>query len=209
MAQNNNAPTAPSDNDPLNLQDIDRQIRINRLREELNKLAGHEVCIGQADQCPPEILEQFLESVLAFERAETTTHLELLRRDGIQPRPADKLDDASLHGELWKVIRGLEKLGTFLSNTNHLSDRELYVHLCNDSLNEWAVDLKGNPDAGYCIDLVGSGSDEDIELHMKYYASEENRLHWLQRFPDYPMPPHEDPPYDRDRFLPRRGPPWD
>jgi hypothetical protein len=205
----NNASSVPSDNDPLNLEETDRQIRISRLRDEINKVTGEEVLFGQSDHCPPEILEKFLEQVLEIERAKETTHLELLAREGIYLRPPDELNDTALHDELWQLIRGLEKLRTFLYRTNHLSDRELYTHLWTDSLRESTFDLKGNPDAGCGIDILGGGSDEDIDLDMKYYADEEERARWLKGFPDYQMPPHEDPPYDRDRFLPRRGWPWD
>jgi hypothetical protein len=55
------------------------------------------------------------------------------------------------------------------------------------------------------IDLIGSGSEEDIYLWMKYYADEETRRQWKSDFPDYEMPEHEDPPYDRDRHLPGAG----
>lgn len=40
---------------------------------------------------------------------------------------------------------------------------------------------------------------------MKYYADEETRRQWKNDFPDYEMPEHEDPPYDRDRLLPGAG----
>jgi hypothetical protein len=42
---------------------------------------------------------------------------------------------------------------------------------------------------------------------MRYYASEEERQHWAAEFPDFPMPPSEKPPYDRDRHLPQPYPP--
>jgi hypothetical protein len=209
MPRNDGASSAPNENDPLNLEDTDRQIRINRLREEIKELAGDEVVFGKSSDCPPEILEQFLQQVLDVERAQATTHLDLLARQGIRLRPPDELDDAHLHDELWELIRVLEQQRTFIYHTNHLSDRELYTHLWKCSLREWAIDLKGNPDAGCGIDLLSGGSDEDIELDMKHYASEDERARWLKDFPDYQMPPHEDPPYDRDRFLPRRGWPWD
>jgi len=53
------------------------------------------------------------------------------------------------------------------------------------------------------IDLIGSGSDEDTYLWMKYYAAEETRRQWMADWPDYEMPEHEDPTYDRDRHMPQ------
>jgi hypothetical protein len=55
------------------------------------------------------------------------------------------------------------------------------------------------------IDLIGSGSDEDTYLWMKYYADDDTRRDWPKDFADYEMPEHEDPPYDRDRHLPGAG----
>lgn len=61
------------------------------------------------------------------------------------------------------------------------------------------------PEAGYncTYDLVSSGSDEDTQAWLKYYADEDTRRQWAKDFPDDILPPHEDPPYDRDRHLPQ------
>jgi hypothetical protein len=40
---------------------------------------------------------------------------------------------------------------------------------------------------------------------LKYYASEKYRAWWREDFPEYEIPAHEDPPYDRDRHLPVPG----
>ena len=209
MPHNRDASSVPNENDPLDLEGIDRQIRIKRLQEEIKKVAGEEALFGQSPDCPPEVVERFLEQVLEIERAQSTTQLELLARQGIHLPPPDELDDAHLHDKLWELIRGLEKQNTFLYHTNHLTDRELYTHLWKVSLREWANDLEGNPNATCGIDILGGCSDEDIDLDMKYYGDDEERARWLKDFPDYQMPLHVDPPYDRDRLLPRRGWPWD
>ncbi len=48
-----------------------------------------------------------------------------------------------------------------------------------------------------------SGSERDIHAWLKYYADEETRQRWAEDFPNDVVPPHEDPPYDRDRHLPQ------
>ena len=56
------------------------------------------------------------------------------------------------------------------------------------------------------IDVIGGGSEEDIEIGLRYYDTEEQRGHWAKDFPDDVIPPHEAPPFDRDRHLPGAGP---
>jgi len=38
---------------------------------------------------------------------------------------------------------------------------------------------------------------------MKYYADDDWRQRFQKEFPDFVMPEHEDPLYDRDRLLPQ------
>jgi hypothetical protein len=53
------------------------------------------------------------------------------------------------------------------------------------------------------IDLTGSGSDEDNHVYLRYYADEKYRRDWANDWPDDTVPEHEDPPFDRDRYLPQ------
>ena len=94
-------------------------------------------------------------------------------------------------------------LGTFLHNTNHLSDRELYTELWQEELREPTVLMPENAAFAWHIDMIGSGSEEHLALYMKYYADEEERRNWLKEWPKDVLPEREDPPYDRDRLLPR------
>ena len=174
--------------------------RIAKLREELEKLGG---TTGRIEDVPADIEEEFLRHLLEYETAQPITLLSLLENSGLEiPLPAD-LDDTNLHAKLLEIIERMASMGAYLLHTNHLSDRELYVQLYDDSLREEAVLFPENSSYVYVIDLTGSGSDEDNQVYLKYYADEEHRKQWAFDWPDDPMPSHEDPPFDRDRHLPQ------
>jgi len=174
--------------------------RIAKLREELAKLGGS---TGTIEDVPADIEEEFLRHVLEYETAQPITLLSLLENAGVEiPLPAD-MDDASLHPKLLEIIDHMASMGAYILHTNHLSERELYKQLHDESLREEAVLFPENSSYVYVIDLTGSGSDEDNQVYLKYYADEEHRKQWSADWPDDPMPAHEDPPFDRDRHLPQ------
>jgi len=94
-------------------------------------------------------------------------------------------------------------LPVFIEQTNHLSDRELYRHLWTDSLREETKALPPVANSAWHIQILGSGSEEDNRLYLKYYADDDSRRHGHEDFPDDPLPSPEKPPYDRDRLLPK------
>lgn len=174
--------------------------RIAKLRAELEKLGGTTTSL---ESMPADMEEEFLRHVLEYESAEPITLYRLLENAAVQiPAPTD-LDDATLSTKLLEIIQKLASLGTYLLHTDHLSDRALYEYLYHDGLREEAVLFPENPSYAYIIDLTGSGSDEDNQIYLKYYADEEHRKQWALDWPDDPMPDHENPPYDRDRTLPQ------
>ena len=198
-------------NDPYDLDDddIDQEIRINELKEQANELVGGEMTTWESDDCPPEISEQFWKNVVAYESAPVTSSFQELQEASVDLPPAEQLSDEELPAKLWVLIHRLANLGTYIHSTNHLSDRELYVRLWKDSLREEHPAIPKNSRGSWHIDLIGSGSDEHNLLYLKHYASEETRQGWMKDFPNYVMPPHEDPAYDRDRHLPQWIPPCD
>jgi hypothetical protein len=117
--------------------------------------------------------------------------------------PAAELDDTALNAKLWEVIQALAARSTFLHNTGHLSDRELYTYLTESCFHELTKDVPRGKGWIHGIDILGGCSEEDIELSHRYYSDDEERARWMQSFPDYQMPPKEKPPYDRDRHLPK------
>ena len=114
------------------------------------------------------------------------------------------MTDDELHKKLWEVIRKLAELRVFLYHTDHLNDRELYTALWNSLLREETTIMPLDPDSACHLDIIGSGSEEDIKIGLKFYDDEEERAHWRKSFPEDHTPDHEEPPYDRDRHLPQR-----
>ena len=159
--------------------------------------------IWVSEECPPETAAQFWLSVAAYEQAPWTTHFQELVDAGVELPAPESMDDLQLAAKLSEVVDGLARMRVFLSQTDHLSDRELYTLLWKDTLREPVKDMRRDESSAWHIDFLSGGGEEDTRLYMKYYADEETRRGWLADFPDDEMPPHEEPPYDRDRFLPR------
>jgi hypothetical protein len=118
------------------------------------------------------------------------------------PEP-QSLDDAALTNKLYVVIDRLAQMSVFITSTDHLSDRELYSRLWNSALREEVPEAAYDDGGVSCLDLIIDGSEASARQYMKYYATERDRLDWLERFPDSVLPPHEELPYDRDRHLPK------
>ena len=181
-------------------EETSQEERIAKLRAELERLGGETTTL---QSMPADMEEEFLRHVLEYETAQPISVLRLLENSGVEVSPPEILEQDALTAKLKEVIERMASLGAYLLHTNHLSERELYEYLYHDGLREEAVLFPENPSYAYIIDLTGSGSDDDNQIYLKYYADEEHRRQWAQDWPDDPLPPHEDPPFDRDRLLPQ------
>ena len=148
------------------------------------------------------LLEQFHRHIAEYEAREPGSLFELLPGSGVSLPAPDELDDAQLSAKLWDVIHALAVYRVFLHHTDHLSDRELYTYLWEDQLREPMVLMPENSNYSCHIDVIGSGSEEHMNLWLKYYADEVERQRWLEEWPEDPLPEPEKPLYDRDRRLP-------
>lgn len=188
----------------MNEEEPNQEVRIAKLRAELEKLGG--TALDRLESMPADIEEEFLRHVLEYETAEPVSLLTRLAKSGIEVPPPDQLDDKTLSVKLHEVIYGMAYVGAYLIHTNHLSDRELYEFL-SDCLTEEVVLFPENPDYAYIIDMIGgvgtASGIEDNQTYLKYYADEKARVKWGHDWPGDKIPKHEDPPFDRDRFLPQ------
>jgi hypothetical protein len=174
--------------------------RINKLRAELEKLGGN---TSTLESMPADMEEEFLRHVLEYETAEQISLLRLLENAGLEVPAPETLDDDALKIRLKELTDRMASVGAYVLHTNHLSDRDLYNYLYLDALREETVLFPENPSYAYMIDLTGSGGEDDNQTYLKYYADEEYRRQWAHDWPDDPIPEHEEPPFDRDRFLPQ------
>lgn len=127
--------------------------------------------------------------------------LQRLLDRGLSIPQTETLGDDALKAKLQEIFAALADLRIFLEHTDHLSDRELYDLLCSDVLVSPLMFSPGDTCSAAHVSLTDHGS-ADGDNWLRYYANEEDRQQWLRQWPDYDMPPHVDPAYDRDAMLP-------
>jgi len=185
----------------------DPENKIEALKRRAEELCGGQMEVGRLDEYPSEVAaeveEGFWKHVVDYEEAPWTTNFQQLENAGVSLPAPDSLNDEELTAKLWEVIQKLALLHVFISQTDHLSDRELYTHLWTESLREETKAMPMVAGSAWHIELLGGCSEEDMQLYLKYYADEDWRRQWHKDWPKDPIPAHEDPPYDRDRLLPK------
>lgn len=182
----------------------DQDKRIEDLKRRAEELCDYDrMETVTMDDCPADAEEAFWKQVVDYEEAPWTTHFCQLQSAGVSLPPPNSLNDQELSAKLWEVIHKLALLRVFISETDHLGDRDLYTLLWTDCLREETKLLPPASNAACHIQMLGGCSEEDNRLYLKYYADEDSRQHWRKDFPDDPLPKHVDPPYDRDRLLPK------
>lgn len=181
----------------------DQDKRIEDLKRRAEELCDGQMELCMLEDCSAEVEEAFWKEVVEYEEAPQTTHFHQLESAGVALPPPGSLNDQELTAKLWEVIHKLALLRVFIEQTDHLTDRELYSHLWTDCLREETRLLPPTANSAWHIQILGSGSEEDNRLYLKYYADDASRRRWHEDFPDDLIPAHEDPPCDRDRLLPK------
>lgn len=126
---------------------------------------------------------------------------EILTRHGYEPLPPSELDDRQLPGRLWELLYAAAARRFFFHFTNHLSERDFYILLWEQWLDELTADIPPEAETNTHLDtseLNANGLTPE-EIWLRYYADEGDRI---MLSPGEATTPHEDPPFDRDRFLP-------
>ena len=155
--------------------EVELLLKNARLRDELEPYIDESVSLVHFRQMNLREENSFLESMLAWERAPALPISCWSLPELVLTRPSSQDDDV-LQTLLYDTIQRLFSVRVVLEMTDHLSDRELYTLIYRDILPacEKKVDLPGNYLCWRCLD------ESDHEAWLKYYASETERLQWLE-----------------------------
>lgn len=125
----------------------------------------------------------------------------MLIERGVELPDPSTVSDEELHEVLWRLIEGLASIRIFIESTDHMSDRELYEILWRETVHQTVWFSPDDPWSACHVDFSGS-CGEDLDRFLRYYADDEFRDEWRSDFPEYVVPPREEPPYRRDELLP-------
>jgi len=178
-------------------EEVEHLLRNAQLRDELEPFFDESLTKVNVSTVPTPVENEFLASMLAWERAPVLPIARWFEPELTLPHP-DLLSVNELHDLLWRTVQQLFDKRIVLEFTDHLSDRELYCLVYRDILPspEKKIESAGNYLHWDCADVSGNP-----EAWLEYYASEEERENWAEETGE-PLPPRATPPYPRK--LPRR-----
>jgi hypothetical protein len=181
---------------------VDPETRRREFETRIRELGG---VVGSVPGAEPhtEMINAFLERVLAAETAPHITHREWLRRRGWQFPAPERLRGPQATVELWRLIQALAAASVFIEHTDHLDDAGLYSRLWHDMLDVDEPDIPRTEADAWHWDFAEAGSDNETEW-LTYYAADDEREEWAEMFPEASLPERRPLPYERDRLLPKR-----
>ncbi|MCA9149095.1 MAG: hypothetical protein KDA92_07350 [Planctomycetales bacterium] len=174
------------------------QLLLNaRLRDELEPFLDESVEVVNTRCMPTRLENEYLASMLAWERAPVLPISHWFQPELRLPHP-DSRSDSEVRQLLWETIEALHSKQIVLDFTDHLCDRDLYRLIYRDILPslEKKIERTNTYLHWQCIDV-----NDNPDVWLRYYATEEEREIW-QDETGGTLPPSEDPPY------PRRMPRW-
>ncbi len=176
--------------------EVDLLLRNAQLRDELEPYLDEAVNMVSIRNMSLAEENDFLASILAWERAPTLPISQWFEPELRLPKP-DSLSDAQVHGLLWQTIHQLHSQRIVLDFTDHLTDRQLYCLIIRDILPAYEKRIAEHRNYlhWHCLD------DNDMEGWLRFYATEEERNQWESEN-ECELPPQESPPCPRQ--MPRR-----
>ena len=182
----------PADDDPLGLAQVDRDIAAAKAES------------NPGDPPLADAPNAKLEAQLrASEPDNWTPPAQQLTEQNVPLLPPAELTDDTLTPILWELLHNLSLRGFYVLHTDHLTDRELYAELWTRGLRDPAHLPGRNPRGGWFHDILGRWGDDEMQLWLRFHASDDERAKHAQAWPKDTLPPKEKPPSNRDWRLPK------
>lgn len=169
--------------------EVELLLRNAQLRDELEPYLDEAVDLVSIRHMSLAEENEFLSSILAWERAPTLPISQWFEPELKLPKP-ETLFDLELSSLLWQTIQQLYNQRIVLALTDHLSDRQLYCLIVRDILPayEKRIAEQRNFLHWHCL------QDNDMEGWLKYYATDAERDQWRDENglepPDQQLPPY-------------------
>ena len=181
------------------MSEIDLLMDNARLRDEMEPFLDESVYLVDMNKMSIRIENEFLSSMLAWERAPVLPIGQWFEPELVMPEH-HSLGNEELHQQLHQVIGRLYEKNILLDHTEHLSDRQLYCLIIRDILpaQEKKVVLPQKFLKWQCLDIV-----EDEESWLRFYASQAERVSWAEET-GLKLPPRECLPFKRTMPQHRR-----
>lgn len=182
---------------PEHNDDVDQLMLNARLRDELEPFLDESLEVVNTRLMPTRFENEYLASMLAWERAPVLPISRWFQPELILPHP-DELQDARLHDVLWETIDALHQQQIVLDYTGHLSNRALYCVIYRDILPSLEKKLERTNTFLHwqCLDV-----NRDPETWLRYYATQDEREAWAEETGS-DLPEREPVPFPR--HTPRR-----
>ncbi len=176
--------------------DVELLLKNAHLRDELEPFLDESVDVLSSTRLSLQEENEFLESILAWERAPSLPISKWFEPELVLPSP-DTLSDEEVFSLLWRTIHQLYSQKIALDFTEHLSDRQLYCLLARDILPVYQKKISGSRNFlhWHCLD------DDDMDCWLTFYANEDEREQWSLETGLTP-PEQRELPYPRQ--MPRR-----
>ncbi|MBQ2820010.1 MAG: hypothetical protein IJF17_00300 [Thermoguttaceae bacterium] len=173
--------------------EINAMIRNAELRSELEPYYDESIVSLDERHLPLDVENEYLEMMLAWEMAPVLPISQWFDPP-LCPRHPSFMTQEEVRLELRKLAEALYEKQIVLDFTDHLSDRELYLLICQEILPSKEKMLAVRD--GYLHwDCASVG--ENQEIWLTYYASDEEREIW-EEMNDRSAPLKLVPPYLRD-----------
>jgi len=144
--------------------------------------------------------ESFWKHVVNYEEAPWTTPFHQLEKADVSLPSPDSLIDQELTTKLWEVIH--KRYFEYLSSRQIISATASCLRIFGPTpCGRKPRCYRRLPIRRGISKCSAAAARKMIGSTSRIYADDD--WHWHKNFPDDPIPPHEDPPFDRDRVLPK------